>query len=277
MRHFDENANQLIDKFPDVDVQDLFPLFPRMSLDEFPLLEGYTWEECVDGAMGPGGLFLASQMAEQLGICEGARVLDLGCGRARTSVFLAKHFGARVTAADLWIDPSENWKYIVQHQMEDRVVPLRGEARNLPFADDYFDAIFCMDAFHYFGTDDFFLRYFTKFLRPNGKVCIGGPCYRTELDDNTPKEYFHSESFAYHSPDWWKRHFEKEGFMDVIRCEASSSGRLLWLDDTRHCLEEFTTTESSDVAKASILQSMRMLALDKSEFVTHFTLLAKKR
>ena len=39
-------------------------------------------------------------------------VLDLGCGKALTSVFLAREFGARVWAADLWIGPDANWRRI---------------------------------------------------------------------------------------------------------------------------------------------------------------------
>jgi cyclopropane fatty-acyl-phospholipid synthase-like methyltransferase len=36
------------------------------------------------------------------------RVLDLGCGRAATSIFLRREFGVQVWATDLWTNASEN-------------------------------------------------------------------------------------------------------------------------------------------------------------------------
>ena len=44
------------------------------------------------------------------GLEPGMRVLDLGCGKGLSSIFLAKEFGVQVWAADLWtplvIDPT---------------------------------------------------------------------------------------------------------------------------------------------------------------------------
>lgn len=72
----------------------------------------------------------------------GMRVLDLGCGRAITSVFLAREFDVRVVAADLRVKLAENWPRILEAGEQDRVLPLHAEAPNLPFADEYFGAIF---------------------------------------------------------------------------------------------------------------------------------------
>jgi cyclopropane fatty-acyl-phospholipid synthase-like methyltransferase len=36
------------------------------------------------------------------------RVLDLGCGRAMSSIFLRRQFGVQVWATDLWFSASEN-------------------------------------------------------------------------------------------------------------------------------------------------------------------------
>ena len=45
-------------------------------------------------------------------VADGAHVLDLGCGRAITSIFLAKEFDLQVWATDLWIGPDNNWRRV---------------------------------------------------------------------------------------------------------------------------------------------------------------------
>ncbi len=86
--------------------------------------------------MGPHALWLLEWLAPALGLDTlppGARVLDLGCGRAMTSVFLAKEYGLQVTAADLWVKPDENAVRIAEAGVADRVLPLRVEAHDIPF------------------------------------------------------------------------------------------------------------------------------------------------
>ena len=62
------------------------------------------------------------------------RVLDLGCGKAVISVFLAREFAVQVWATDLRISASDNSKRIADHGMSDSVFPIHADARRLPFA-----------------------------------------------------------------------------------------------------------------------------------------------
>ena len=71
--------------------------------------------------MGPNALWLVEWLCERLAISPGMKVLDLGCGRAMSSVFLAKEFGAQVWAIDLWMDPDHNWRRVVESGVGDRV------------------------------------------------------------------------------------------------------------------------------------------------------------
>jgi cyclopropane fatty-acyl-phospholipid synthase-like methyltransferase len=50
----------------------------------------------LENQMGPNALWLAEWLAEALSLKAGMRLLDLGCGRAMTSIFLAKEFGVQV-------------------------------------------------------------------------------------------------------------------------------------------------------------------------------------
>jgi cyclopropane fatty-acyl-phospholipid synthase-like methyltransferase len=72
-------------------------------------------------------------------------VLDLGCGKALSSVFLAKEYGVQVWATDLWISATENRERIEQAGLADRVFPIHADARALPYAELFFDALVCVD------------------------------------------------------------------------------------------------------------------------------------
>jgi ubiquinone/menaquinone biosynthesis C-methylase UbiE len=59
----------------------------------------------VSSAANP--LWLSEWLAAAMDLRPGVRVLDLGCGRAASSIFLRQEFGAQVWATDLWFSASE--------------------------------------------------------------------------------------------------------------------------------------------------------------------------
>ena len=73
----------------------------------------YTRSDSYDPAwvtanqMGPNALWLTESLSEVMPITSDMNVLDLGCGRAMSSIFIAKEFGAKVWATDLRIDVAE--------------------------------------------------------------------------------------------------------------------------------------------------------------------------
>ncbi|HEY1710879.1 MAG TPA: hypothetical protein VGG10_21625, partial [Rhizomicrobium sp.] len=78
----------------------------------FPRASAYDTDWVVENLMGPNVLWLAEFLAEAVPLKPGMRILDLGCGKAVSSIFFAREFGVDVTAADLWIKPTENQKRI---------------------------------------------------------------------------------------------------------------------------------------------------------------------
>ena len=110
------------------------------------------------------------------------RVLDLGCGRAASSIFLRREFGVQVWATDLWFSASENIQRIRDAGVEDGVFPIHADARSLPFAAEFFDAIVCIDSFIYYGTDDLYLNYLARFVKPGGPVGIAGAGLMREIE-----------------------------------------------------------------------------------------------
>ncbi|MHB8799418.1 MAG: SAM-dependent methyltransferase [Thermoanaerobaculia bacterium] len=153
----------------------------------FPRSARYDAEFLLDNQMGPCAMWLLEWLCERLPLAPGARVLDLGCGKAMTSVFLARELGARIHAVDLWMDPDNSWKRVVTAGVADLVCPMRAEAHALPFAAGYFDAIVSIDAYQYFGTDLLYLDYLARFLRPGGRLGVVVPGLVRPLDAGIPE------------------------------------------------------------------------------------------
>ena len=180
--------------------------------------------------MGPNVLWLTESLTEVLPIEPGAKVLDLGCGMAASSIFLAQQFDARVWATDLWIAASDNQRRIVEAGVEDLVTPIHAEAHDLPFAAESFDVIVSMDAYQYFGTADLYLGYLVDFLKPEGRLGAVMPALTSELGDTVPESlapYWQWDFCSWHTPDWWRRHWAKTGKVAVDHADFVPD---LWRD-----------------------------------------------
>ena len=133
---------------------------------EFPLSSKYDSAWVRENEMGPNALWLAEALVQVMDIRPGMRVLDLGCGKAMSSIFLARERDVQVWATDLWIGASENLMRIREAGVEDRVFPIHAESHALPFAEGFFDAVVSLDSYHYFGTDVHYLElYLLKLIR----------------------------------------------------------------------------------------------------------------
>jgi SAM-dependent methyltransferase len=203
----------------------------RLASSEFPRPNGYDPDWIVRNQMGPHPLWLIEWLTRRLPIAPGMRVLDLGCGTALTSIFLAREFGARVTAADLWIDPSANQRRIVEAGVDDLVTPLRVEAHQLPFADAFFDVVVSIDAYHYFGTDELYLAWhLARAVRPGGRIGIVVPGVTQELGavPESLADRWDPDFWSFHTPTWWRRQFARSLTVDVEVADARSDAWELW-------------------------------------------------
>lgn len=83
-----------------------------------------------------------------------------------------------VFANDPWISPDENWQRICDVGVGNLMFPIKGEAHNLPYAKNFFDAMICINSFQFYGTADTYLsNYIAHLLRPDGEfdLVVWGP------------------------------------------------------------------------------------------------------
>ena len=232
--------------------------------DLFPRSAAYDEAWVNANRMGPNVLWLAESVAERMALEPGMRVMDLGCGKGLSSVFLAREFGVEVWATDLWIKPTENWERIREAGLEGQVHPIYAEAHQLPYAEDFFDAIVSLDAYHYFGTADLYLEDLARFLRPGGEIGIVCPGFRRELGpDDVPDYlawYYGEGAYSFHTPAWWRDHWRKTGLVEVTCADEPPEADAIWNEFIPHTEPDEQAAIRDDAARERLLTFARVVA-----------------
>ena len=201
-------------------------------MNDYPRTKKYDPKWIEDNWMGPHPLWLLEELCGNMKLAPGMKVLDMGCGKGLTSVFLAKEFGVTVFANDLWIDAAENLARFEAAGVADRVFPVHAEAHALPYANGFFDAAISVDSYHYYGADDlYFPCTFAKLVKDGGQFGIAVPGLAKEYDCGYPpthKSLWAEDMFSFHSSAWWRNLWEKTGAAEITSCYNIPDPKAIW-------------------------------------------------
>ncbi len=236
----------------------------------FPLSLQYDRNWIRRNSLGENVLYNLESLCEVIEFKEGMRVLDLGCGRAVSGIFLAKEFGVQVWAVDQSESATENHERIKEMECEQRVFPLKMNARKLPFPKDFFDVIIVVDSYMYFGTDEKFTPYIAQFLKAGGHIGVVDFCfskeinYLAEVPDFMRTDYQQKWYFV-HSLDWWTKLWDKTGLLKIKTAEIVPQNEFI----RSEYVKDFENSRKKD----SIADA---LAKDENNLINIFRLVAQR-
>jgi len=240
--------------------------------ENFPRSNNYDTAWIFKHKMGPHPLWLTEFLVQPFNLKPGMRVLDLACGKGITSVFLAREFGVQVYSVDFdeWegCDTiATSWNNAKEYGLEDLIVPIKADARNLPFAPEFFDAIICTNAYFYFGADEDYLDYVAKYLHTGGQIGMIVPGYMRDNTKGVPDymEEFDDGSCVWQPLSWWKALWEKSESVSINTADTLPDGCNLWL----------LTDEIADGSETN--EEIEVLRMDKGEYIGFIRLVATKK
>lgn len=200
-------------------------------------IENYKQYFTKEYMMGPNALRLLDEIVGDYSqAVRKGNVLDLGCGAALSSLFLARETTAnKVWALDLWVSPTDNLKRIRENGLEHKVIPIYGDALALPFAEEYFDAVISVDTYHYFGCEDkVFAEKVLPFLKKGGYALLVVPGLKEEpvgAMKELMEEWAGEETYMFRTKDWWATHIAQSCEEQVeVTVYESSIFDLVWQD-----------------------------------------------
>lgn len=186
--------------------------------------------------MGPNPIKLLEELMLENKTPKGAAVMDLGSGQGVTSVFLAKEYGFKVTACDLWSDPDENRSFFKEVGLSDNeIIPVKADATDLKFEKVSFDAVISTDSYNYFGRDPEYLgSKLLPFVKKGGYLYICVPGMVRDIHDNLPNELLLSwtpEQLDYlHDVNYWRGIIGKTEGIDILAIKEMQSNEEVWND-----------------------------------------------
>ena len=234
------------------DIEQILSTFKPPERAAYPELDGYSRDDLYRNFFGGGGLYLAIRMLRELNLQLGQKVLDLGCGKGESSVFMAKHYGVQVIALDLETPAAFLSQKFGERGVSSQISAIQMDATQpLPFGENEFDAIFCMNSFHFYGAEPGFLSHLLKHLKPGGCLCIGSEVLSVEF---TPEQLLHppyvyafnlpppneqvnvfvGDFIKQHSPGWWRDFFQASGLVDVETCYELDDAEAIYQELVRY-------------------------------------------
>ena len=203
---------------------------------QYPRSKKYSGHKFMSMIMGPNPVKLTEELMNGNLIKQGARVCDLGSGNGLTSLFLAKEYGFQVYAADLWSDPEENNAFFASQGMKpEQLQAVKADALALPFPEEFFDAVVCVDSYNYFGRDKRYLNEkLLPFVKPGGYIYIAVPGMVKDCHDRLPRELLLSwnpEQLEYmHDISYWRSIVSAATGVDILNIRQMESNQEVWQD-----------------------------------------------
>lgn len=155
-----------------------------------------------------------------LDLSPGEHVLEIASGSGGPALYLAKKFGCRIIGVDV---NEEGIKTANQQALDASITDAQFRVadvnQRLPFDDDTFDAVMCIDSMNHFRDRPGYLREWHRVLRPGKRALFTDPVVMTGPVSNEELAARSNIGFFLFVPlEVTQRYIRQAGF-NLLRCE----------------------------------------------------------
>jgi len=168
----------------------------------------------------PGGLEITRELAELCHIDRQSSVLDIASGTGESACFLTESFAARVTG----VDAAPRMVKTARQKAAERKLRIdfaRGDAHQLPFGDNRFDAAIS-ECTTCILDKQLAIAEMVRVVKPGGFVGIHDLCWQPDTPVALKTQLIAIEGEAPETLHGWRMLFERAGLIDVEAVDRST-------------------------------------------------------
>jgi len=216
-----------------------------------------------------------------LNLASGDHVLEIASGSGGPALYLAQKFKCRITGIDINEEGIKTANQsAVNAQITDAGFQLADVNRRLPFEDETFDAVMCMDSMNHFRDRVGFLREWRRVLKTGRRVLFTDPVVITGAVSNEELAARSNIGFFLFVPLEVTKQYIQEAGLKLLRCEdvtgniELTSGR--WHDSRQKHRDDLLKIEGEERFEG--LQKFFSIAhtLTSERRLSRFVFLAEK-
>lgn len=157
-------------------------LLPVMFTDNIHF--GYWADPSSSDSHAEAGEQMTEQLFQRLDVSAEHKVLDVGCGVGKPTVWLARKSGAVVKGVNVSRNQLDVANAYAQSEgLQDQASFEVADAMNLPYPDDSFDRVWALESMIHMPDRGQVMREIARVLRPGGRLAIADPTLRGTLND----------------------------------------------------------------------------------------------
>lgn len=124
---------------------------------------------------GAGSYEMAFPLINALNLKPGMRVLEIGAGSGQVATILAKNWNVSVVTLEPWEDLKAIQDFSIEQGVENLVLAMNVNAKQMPFPDNSFDVVFAIGSFFMIDEREKALSEIIRVTRKNGYIGIAEP------------------------------------------------------------------------------------------------------
>jgi SAM-dependent methyltransferase len=184
-------------------------------------------QEVYDEHFGQTGWLTADEqdrLIARLSLSQTARVLDVACGSGGPSLRLVRATGCDIVGIDIHEQGIANaTEAAAREGLAERARFERCDAsERLPFPDETFDAVVCIDAINHLPDRPRVVKEWRRVLKPGGRIAFTDPITVTGPLSNEETAIRSSLGFFLFVPPGYDERVIEEAGLDLLICEDST-------------------------------------------------------